>query len=280
VAAAADERGGGAGGQQACQHVAGSVAARSSDAALGFVLLAIARSYGDIAARIDVDVQVDVDLDRKLRSQLRGAFLQVGDVEELAVTEDRAAVVVAIRLARVDDGGLTALEIGGLAVDLASVVGFCHASVFTDRRALGFADRVGVIVAAVIFAAHVAVLLAAGFAAAAVVLTVAFGLAVLGAIRAAQPPRALMLDLGALLGATRRAALATARLCRGRALAVALGLQRGHAGCLDGGRFTVRLAIFVAHELAFRVAREKNPTARLEPRLCQRWQEQAGERHT
>jgi len=216
---------------------------------------------------------------RELSRELGRAIFEVGDVQELTVAEDGATGVVAIGLTGLHRRGLTALEVGGLAVDLTLAVRFGDALVFADRCALRVTDFFGVVVATVIFAAHVAVLLTARHAAPVVVRAFTFGLAVMRAFGATQAFGAWFLDGGALFGAAGRAGLGTAAFGAGGAFALALSFQRRHARGLYRGGFTVRLAVLIANELALGIARQKNATASIQARLCQSRQKHRTEQH-
>ena len=98
----------------------------------------------------DVHVEVDVEVDR--RFDLRRARLHVGGVDELAVAEDRATLIVTVGVALLDRGRRAALVLARLAVALAADGRRRGAATLARGAALRAAIDVLVIVVTVVFA--------------------------------------------------------------------------------------------------------------------------------
>jgi len=191
-------------------------------------------------------VRLDVDIEGELTRELVGASSQIGRTDVLPVTEQRAALVFAGRIASLHGLGLAVLVVIGLTTEHAIAIHFFLALILDHAQALGLAIR-ALVAGTTTFALRIAVV-GAIFLTFAVVTAEAsigngtFGAAV-GAPADADLVRALAAVGLALLGTGVRARFRTALDIRRRATlaAHAVGLLR--ADLLNGRSRAGRLAL-------------------------------------
>jgi len=227
-------------------------------------LLGLAVAVG-VDPRVDLGAHVEVDLE--LRGQLGGAVGQTVGVDEFAVAEDGAALVLAVRAAFLVNGRLAAVPLDGLAIDLAARLRGGRAGAVAGRDALGLAGHGLVVVVAAVLALAIAGL-GTGVATTSGVFRIrALVIAVRKARVATHLLRALRAGRGALLDANGRAVLRALRGRRRGTLRIARLVKTGRARLFDGDDLAMVLALLRSPELALRVPAQKDATTAFQCRL-------------
>jgi len=230
-----------------------------AERALGRGLRSVVVRGGDGAVTVDGCVRGHVDAEGKLGRELVGAGLQITRVDILAVTEQRALLVVTSGGAGVRGVGLTRLIIVGLAAEDALAIDLFLTFVFDHAHAFGHAIG-GLIGRATAVTLRVTVVCTSLVAFAHVAAEMTFGDgvrgAVVGALGRADFVRALGGDRVALFRARFRARLhAGGRVGRG-AVRAAHGVSLFRARLFDGSRRAARHAFLLRLELAVGTSRQ------------------------